>query len=68
MSQENVESFERGTEAYNRRDVDGLLETLDAEVERLSPTSTSTIPRSGTWVIESSGSATSARGASRVGW
>ena len=33
MSQENVESFERGTEAYNRRDVDGLLETLDAEVE-----------------------------------
>ena len=33
MSQENVESFERGTEAYNRRDVDGLLETLDPEVE-----------------------------------
>ena len=40
MSRENVESFERGTEAYNRRDVE---------------------------VIESSGSATSARGASRVG-
>ena len=33
MSRENVESFERGTEAYNRRDVDGLLETLDPEVE-----------------------------------
>ena len=33
MSRENVESFKRGTEAYNRRDVEGLLETLDPEVE-----------------------------------
>ena len=27
MSQENVESFKRGTEAYNRRDLDELLKT-----------------------------------------
>ncbi len=33
MSEENVESFKRGTEAYNRRDVDELLRTLDPEVE-----------------------------------
>ena len=33
MSEENVESFKRGTEAYNRRDVDALLKTLDPEVE-----------------------------------
>jgi ketosteroid isomerase-like protein len=33
MSQENVEAFKRGTEAYNRRDVDGLLNELDPEVE-----------------------------------
>ena len=33
MSEENIESFKRGTEAYNRRDVDGLLKTLDPEVE-----------------------------------
>ena len=33
MSEENVESFKRGTEAYNRRDLDGLLKTLDPEVE-----------------------------------
>ena len=29
MSEENVESFRRGTEAYNRREVDELLKTLD---------------------------------------
>jgi ketosteroid isomerase-like protein len=33
MSEENVETFKRGAEAYNRRDVDGLLKTLDPEVE-----------------------------------
>jgi ketosteroid isomerase-like protein len=33
MSQESVEAFMRGTEAYNRRDVDALLEELDPEVE-----------------------------------
>jgi SnoaL-like domain len=33
MSEENVESFKRGTEAYNRRDVDALLKELDPEVE-----------------------------------
>ena len=33
MSQENVEAFERGAEAYNRRDVDALLKELDPEVE-----------------------------------
>ncbi len=32
MSEENVESFKRGTEAYNRRDLDELLNTLDPEV------------------------------------
>lgn len=33
MSQENVEAFKRGAEAYNRRDVDALLNELDPEVE-----------------------------------
>ena len=33
MSQKNVEPFKRGTEAYNRRDVDALLKELDPEVE-----------------------------------
>jgi ketosteroid isomerase-like protein len=33
MSQENVESFKRAVEAYNRRDVEALLEELDPEVE-----------------------------------
>ncbi len=33
MSQENVEAFKRGTEAYNRRDVDALLQELEPEVE-----------------------------------
>ena len=33
MSQQNVESFKRGIEAFNRRDVDALLKELDPEVE-----------------------------------
>jgi ketosteroid isomerase-like protein len=33
VSQENVQSFRRATEAYNRRDVDALLNELDPEVE-----------------------------------
>ena len=33
MSRENEEAFNRGTEAYNRRDVDALLKELDPEVE-----------------------------------
>ncbi len=33
MSQENVEAFKRGAEAYNRQDVDALLKELDPEVE-----------------------------------
>ena len=33
MSQENVETFKRAIQAYNRRDVDALLEHLDAGVE-----------------------------------
>jgi ketosteroid isomerase-like protein len=33
MSQENVEAFKRGIEAYNRRDIDALLQELDAAVE-----------------------------------
>ena len=33
MSQENVETFRRGAEAYNRRDVEAVLDTLDPEVE-----------------------------------
>ena len=33
MSQENVETFKRSIDAYNRRDVDALLETLDPDVE-----------------------------------
>ena len=33
MSQENVEIFKRAIDAYNRRDVEALLETLDPEVE-----------------------------------
>jgi uncharacterized protein len=32
MSQENVEAYERGVDAYNRRDVEALLEELDPEV------------------------------------
>jgi len=33
MSQENVEAFKRAVEAYNRRDIDALLEEMDPEVE-----------------------------------
>jgi ketosteroid isomerase-like protein len=33
MSQEDMEAFKRGADAYNRRDVEGLLEELDPEVE-----------------------------------
>ena len=33
MSQENVESFKRGVEAYNRRDAQGLIDVLDPRVE-----------------------------------
>jgi len=33
MSQENVEAFKRGVEAYNRRDAQGLIEELDPTVE-----------------------------------
>jgi ketosteroid isomerase-like protein len=33
VSQENVETFKRAIEAYNRRDIDSFLEELDPEVE-----------------------------------
>ena len=33
MSQENVEAFNRFIDAQNRRDVDAMLDELDAEVE-----------------------------------
>ena len=33
MSQENVERFKRGIDAYNRRDADALLEFMDTKVE-----------------------------------
>ena len=33
MSQENVEVFKRGVEAYDVRDIDALLEDLDPDVE-----------------------------------
>jgi len=33
MSEENVERFMQGIEAYNRRDPEALLEFMDAEVE-----------------------------------
>ena len=33
MSRENVEAFKRGVEAYNRADIDALLEMHDPEVE-----------------------------------
>jgi ketosteroid isomerase-like protein len=33
MSQEKVEALERGIRAYNRRDVEALLDCLDTEVE-----------------------------------
>lgn len=31
MSQENVEAFKRGVHAYDRRDIDALLEELDPD-------------------------------------
>jgi hypothetical protein len=31
MSQENVNAFKRGLAAYNRRDMDALMETLDPD-------------------------------------
>jgi ketosteroid isomerase-like protein len=33
MSQENIDVYIRGLEAYERRDVEALLDTVDAEVE-----------------------------------
>ena len=33
MSQENIESTRRGFQAFNDRDLDGLLEVLDKDVE-----------------------------------
>ena len=33
MSQENVEAFKRGLDAYNRRDVEAMLEDADPEIE-----------------------------------
>jgi ketosteroid isomerase-like protein len=33
MSQENVEAFKRGLDAYNRRDTEALLSTLASDVE-----------------------------------
>ena len=33
MSEENVEAFKRGIDAFNRGDIDAFLEGLDAEVE-----------------------------------
>ena len=33
MSQEDVQSFKRAVEAYNRRDVQAVLDELDPEVE-----------------------------------
>jgi hypothetical protein len=33
MSQENVEAFKRAVEAYNRRDIEALLETWHPDWE-----------------------------------
>jgi ketosteroid isomerase-like protein len=33
MSKENVDAFMRGLDAYNRRDIDALMEELDPDVE-----------------------------------
>ena len=33
MSQENVETLKRGTQAFNRRDIEAMLEGVDPEVE-----------------------------------
>ena len=32
MSQENVEAYKRGLDAFNRRDVEAMLQELDPEV------------------------------------
>jgi ketosteroid isomerase-like protein len=40
MSEENVETFKRAVEAYNRRDIDALLEEMDPEVEWLAAVQT----------------------------
>jgi hypothetical protein len=32
MSEENVEAYKRGVDAFNRRDVEAMLEELDPEV------------------------------------
>ena len=33
MSEENIDQFKRGLDAYNRRDLDALMEQLDPDVE-----------------------------------
>src|SRR6266536_2263101 len=33
MSQENIDAFKRGLDAYNRRDVDAMLKEIDPDVE-----------------------------------
>ncbi len=33
MSQENVETFKRGVDAYNRQDVEAMVEVADPEIE-----------------------------------
>jgi ketosteroid isomerase-like protein len=33
MSRENVEAYKRGFEAFNRRDIDAMLEGFDPEIE-----------------------------------
>jgi uncharacterized protein len=40
MSQENVEAFKRAIDAYNRRDIDAVLEEIDPEVEWLGAVQT----------------------------
>ena len=47
MSQENVEVVRRSTAAYNRRDVDGILENWapEAVVERLCHCEALVLPR-----------------------
>ena len=35
MSEENVEVFRRGIEAYNRRDIDAFLEMFDPRRESI---------------------------------
>ena len=40
MAQENVEAFKRAIDAYNRRDIDAVLEEIDPEVEWLGAVQT----------------------------